>query len=244
MKKDNYKDLVKLIKKCLENKVWDEANLYIEFGTGNSCGADLKYLYKNEEHEKVLRVTEYGSLLLEVFHEYIFEGKERSFNKVILTITKDSFDVNYEMDEEKIIKEKQSSALIFPNSLYEGMRTQIYEYEIANNILVPIYDEDEGIEILDYESSWDGGLFTFIINTKTKEVEYTIALFKDGVKRIVPLAISKEYKAGILHHHEVTHGVLKEYWKPWNKIVLTAPEQFIPLGKNQKYIEYSLVDIP
>ncbi len=56
------------------------------------------------------------------------------------------------------------------------------------------------------------------------------------------MPLENYFQEALFYQHEITHGLLKEFWKPWNKIVLTAPEKFIPLGKEQEYIEYSLVD--
>jgi len=181
------------------------------------------------------------NIVKNVFRDYITGKKKRDFNEIYINITKEDFSVVYEMDTERIKKDNQESALIFSHYVYERMRSDLFEFEIANNLLTPIYGE-EG-EVSDYEESWDSGLFTFIVNADDKIIHHKIEVSLNGKKRIVPLELEEYFKEAIFTHYEETHGELKEYWKPWNKIVVTAPESVIPLGKEQEYIEYSLVDI-
>nr|WP_299035981.1 hypothetical protein [uncultured Tenacibaculum sp.] len=237
MKSFKFKELVNVIKNNLEEETWDYIVFRISFSIGNSYGARVRYYQKDKEFKKVFRVSTYSSELRKIFHEYLYEGKQRDFNLVVLTINKKKYSVVYEMDREKLIEEQQESALIFSNYLYERMRSQIFEYEQANNLLIPTYDEDG--EFLEYKDTWDKGVFTFIVNSKTEEIKYTIELFKNGIKRLVPIELNKDYKESILYHHKLTHNELKKYWEPWNKIILKAPGDFIPLGKEQEYIEYS-----
>ncbi|MDX8553260.1 hypothetical protein MK851_06410 [Tenacibaculum sp. 1B UA] len=236
----DFTKLVDFIKGNLKKLNWDKAIFKIEFGIGNSRGGKLRYYYQAQEFKKVLSVIKYGPILGDIFYDFDKGIKKRDFNKVIITITKEDYSVEYEMDEEKIIEERQSSALLFSNYLYESMRTQIFEHEQANNLLIPIYDEDG--EFLEYEDTWDRGVFTFIVDSKAEEIKYTIELFKNGIKRLVPIELTKDYKESILYHHKLTHNELKKYWQPWNKIILTAPGDFIPLGKEQEYIEYSQIN--
>ncbi|CAM1356526.1 hypothetical protein [Tenacibaculum ascidiaceicola] len=234
----NYLELVEYLKNQVENQKWEEIKATIIFGIGNSFGCS-SMIYKNvDKQEKiVLDSFDVSPILRGIFQDYIKGIKKRDFNKVIITITKEDYSVEYEMEEEKVIEEKQSSALLFSNYLYERMRSQIFEYEQANNLLIPTYNEDG--EFLEYKDTWDKGIFTFIVNSKTEEIKYTIELFKNGIKRLVPIELNKDYKESILYHHKLTHNELKKYWEPWNKIILKAPGDFIPLGKEQEYIEYS-----
>lgn len=233
----DFTKLVDFVKESLKSLDWDKAIFLIEFGIGNSRGGKLRYYYQEQEFKKVLSVIKYGPILGDVFYDFDKGIKERDFNLVILTINKDSYTVDFEKNKEQVIKEQQESALIFSNYLYERMRSQIFEYEQANNLLIPTYDEDG--EFLEYKDTWDKGVFTFIVNSKTEEIKYTIELFKNGIKRLVPIELNKDYKESILYHHKLTHNELKKYWEPWNKIILKAPGDFIPLGKEQEYIEYS-----
>lgn len=235
--KEDYKIIVEYLKNKFVNKNWDTIVCKVAFYTG-SYGPSVKYYHNGQEFIFVEDIFEFGPVLDEVFDDYLEEKKERDFNEVFLHITREDFTVEYRMNEERIKKSKQESALLFSNYVYEDMRTQIYDYEIANNLRTPIYDE-EG-EVCDHEKSWDSGLFTFIINIEAKEVYYKIELSLQGEKRILLLELQEYFIEAILTHYALTHGELKEYWKPWNKIIVTAPELVIPLGKEQEYIEYSL----
>ena len=238
LKDIDYSDIVNFLKKELNDRQWDIIVCKISFFDGGGYGDSVRYYLNGEEFVFVTDTFEFIPMLGGVFKEYLYEGKKRDFNEVFLHITREDFTVEYRMNEERIKKSKQESALLFSNYVYEDMRTQIYDYEIANNLRTPIYDE-EGT-VCDHEKSWDSGLFTFIINIEAKEVYYKIELSLQGEKRILPLELQEYFIEAILTHYALTHGELKEYWKPWNKIIVTAPELVIPLGKEQEYIEYSL----
>ncbi|WGH76034.1 hypothetical protein P8625_02370 [Tenacibaculum tangerinum] len=237
LSKNNYTVLIDYIKKELKDKQWDEILCQIVFN-GRVCSDSVRYYFDQQEFVFVTDVFETGPILHSIFGDYLQGKKERDFNEVFLYITREDFTVEYRMNEERIKKSKQESALLFSNYVYEDMRTQIYDYEIANNLRTPIYDEEGAV--CDHEKSWDSGLFTFIINMETKKVYYKIELFLQGEKRILPLELQEYFIEAILTHYALTHGELKEYWKPWNKIVVTAPELVIPLGRAQEYIEYTL----
>ncbi|MHC9087724.1 hypothetical protein ACXIHB_03330 [Tenacibaculum sp. IMCC1] len=238
LKKDDYTILIDYIKNQLKDRLWDVIVWKIVLFDDGGCGDSVRYYFDQQEFVFVTDVFEIGPVLDEVFDDYLQGKKERDFNEVLIRIVKDDFSVEYSMNEERIKKSKQESALIFSNYVYEDIRTQIYDYEIANNLRTPIYDEEGAV--CDHEKSWDSGLFTFIINIEAKEVYYKIELSLQGEKRILPLELQEYFIEAILTHYALTHGELKEYWKPWNKIIVTAPELVIPLGKEQEYIEYSL----
>ena len=238
----NYNELIEYLKSQLKNNDWEEINTSIGFGIGNSlgCGSFI-YTLNNKKTEIVLDSFDVSPILRKIFHKYLKEEKKRDFNQVKIRVTKNDYEIIYERNEEKIIKEKQDSALLFPAFLYERMRTLIYEYEVTNNLRKPIYNEDG--EIYDYENSWDEGLFTFVLDVKNKTIQHTIQLSFKGVTRIVPMPLETFFQEAFFYHHEITHNLLKEFWQPWNKVVLTAPKNIIPLNKEQDYIEYSLIDI-
>ncbi len=238
MIKLNFDPFVNYIRSILEKDDidWDKAIFYISFGQDNSHGYKFRYFKDGKKYKKVLRIFEYGPILSDIFAELESNSTDREFNKIDLEITKNDYSPTYKMVEEDVLDDLQSSALIFSHYLYEKMRIQIYEYEVANNLRKPIYDE-QGIAY-DYEQSWDGGLFTFVVDANTQSIQHTIELSLKGKKRILPFDLRDDYKEAILIHHELTHDKLKEFWKPWTKIEVIAPEHIIPVGKEQNYIKY------
>lgn len=236
--KEEYKSLVNYVKNDLIDKNWERIIISVDFHNSGGYGDSVKYFIDDQEFEHITDIFETGPLLSSLFDDFVMGNKEREFNKVLIEVDKDNYSVLYQTNQEKIIAEKQNGALLFPYYLYEKMRTQIYDYEVANNLRIPIYDE-EGL-VYDYEESWDGGLFIFVVDIKTKTIDHKIELSLNGKKRIVPLELQEFYKEAIFTHYENTHGELKELWKPWNKIVVIAPENIIPVGKEQDYIEYYL----
>ena len=236
--KENFEDLVNYIKNELKQEKWDYITCEVFFHEKGSYGNSVKYFFEEKVFDYATNAFEVIPILRKIFSNIINGSQKGDFNKAIITIYDDDYSVVYKMDEEKVIDDKQKSALVFPNFLYEKMRSQIYEYELNNNLLTPIHDDDG--KIYDYEESWDSGLFTFILDLKNRTIEHTIELFKDGIKRVIPIKLSDFLIEEIFAHHEITHGALKENWQPWNKIELTAPKNFIPLGKDQEYIKYSI----
>ncbi len=240
LSKNNYTVLIDYIKNELKDNQWDEILCQIVFN-GRVCSDSVRYYLDQQEFVFVTDVFETGPILHSIFGDYLQGKKERHFNEVLIRIVKDDFSVEYRVNEERIKKSKQESALIFSNYLYERMRSQILEYEINNSLLTPIFNDR--FEVYDYKVSWDSGLFTFIVDEKTKKIYHEIELYFEGEKRIVPLELEEYYKESIWYHYELTHGELKEFWEPWNKMVVTAPKNFIPLGRDKEYIKYSLVAI-
>ena len=240
----NFKNFVEYIRNALDNNeiIWEEAKSIVRFSSAdNSRGQTLRYYNNGIEYKKVFSVFEYGDILDESLKPILQKKNIRDFNIIILTITKEDFSVEYQINEEDVVNEKKGSALLFPTYIYERMRTLIYEYEVTNNLRKPIYNEDG--EIYDYENSWDEGVFTFVLDVNNKTIQHTIQLSFKGVTRIVPMPLEAFFQEAFFYHHEITHNLLKEFWQPWNKIVLTAPKNIIPLNKEQDYIEYSLIDI-
>ncbi len=233
---EKYNKFVSYIKNQLVDKNWDTILITINFHHSGSYGESVQYFHNKTEFEYISDIFETSPLMSEIFDDSVLTNEERGFNKVTLKVTKNDYSASYEMVEEKVLEELQSSALIFSHYLYEKMRVQIYEYEVANNLRKPIYDE-QGIAY-DYEQSWDGGLFTFVVDANTQSIQHTIELSLKGKKRILPLDLRDDYKEAILIHHELTHDKLKEFWKPWTKIEVIAPEHIIPVGKEQNYIKY------
>lgn len=234
----HFEKVVKYIRENLINDKWDNAVFYIGFGLDNSRGAHLNYSYKNSEFNKVLSIVQYGPILDEIFHDFDTKILKRHFNEVVLRITHSDYTVEYLMDEEKIIKEKASNARFFPNYIYEGLRSQIFNFEKENNLLKPVYTDDGDLDY--YEESWDTGLFTFLIHDK--KLKYKIELFKNYVQRVLEIPLQETFKNEIFKHHEITHNLLKDTWQPWNKMIVKAPKNYIPVGEEQNYVEYSLVD--
>lgn len=235
----NYTELIEYFKSLLISIKWQKAEATIGFSESNSYGcSSLKYTNDNITSIIALDNFEVSPLLRKIFNEYLYGEKKRDFSEVILTITSSDYTVEYKMDDEKIKKEKAANARFFPNYIYEGMRSQIFDFEKENNLLTPVYTEDGDLDY--YEDSWDTALFTFII--VNGKLIYNIELFKNDTKRILDIPLKETFKNEIFQHHRVTHNLLKNEWYPWNKMVVKGPKTIIPVGEEQDYVEYSLID--
>ena len=231
MNKIGFEELVDYFKK-VDNK-WETILAEIGFGYDNSMGCSSIITIQGDFKKIIpLRSTVVNPFLRTIFHKYLYEGKKRDFNKVIINITPTDYSVIYEMDEAKVIKQKYDNAKLFVHWIHDIIPNRIFDYEKEQNLLE--YDEEFDC----YKPSWDYGIFTFKIINNT--VITNIELFLNKKQRNLDMQLSQEFIDVFLEHHKITHTILKNEWESWNKIVVKAPRVFIPMGKEKDYITYSL----
>lgn len=221
-----------------ENYNWNIIKLEINFTRSGGYGVKSYYSEKGIDFQKfsISLVEFYPSIeeIINRFHE--LKKTEDRFNKVLILIKKNSeVDIAYTYDIEKIRVEKLNNSLVFYQWANETLMNRIFDYEKEHNLLKPIYDEDD--DLVDYENSWDSGVFTFkIVNNK---LDYTIELIKDGISRNLPMPLPEYFVNGLLEHYQITNEELKEEWQPWNTLVIKSPNNDIPYNSWEEYITYS-----
>jgi hypothetical protein len=84
----------------------------------------------------------------------------------------------------------------------------------------------------------------YSINEKNKQLPIDVSVKGTQLYQIDSKSLYFEgfWKYKLLEHYEVTHnGILKDVWKPWNKIILSIPPNGY-LNENED-IEYYLDDV-
>lgn len=233
------RNLFNKIKELTNKYEWDVIELIINFTESGGYGLELFYKNENDDYQEIIMSTRelrtYIKTIVDRFHT--LKDSEEKFNKVFVLIQRNSeIDITYKYDIEKIKSEKLNSSLVFYQWVNETMMNRIFDYEKENNLMTPNYDEDG--DLIDYQSSWDKGVFTFeVINNK---IDYSIELTKDNEKRKLPMSLPEYFVNGLLEHYQITNEELKEEWNPWNKLIIHSPHNSIPYDRWEEYVFYSL----
>jgi hypothetical protein len=127
-----------------------------------------------------------------------------------------------------------SSADVFPQWVNERIMSLIYETEFPNG---PTERDDDGDSL--YVSTWDRGVFTFRINKG--KIDSDILLCKGENERRIEVPLPGYFIKAMFEHHEITNtGILKDNWKPWNKLAIHSPHNDLPYSAMDNHVFYSL----
>ncbi|CAM1356522.1 hypothetical protein [Tenacibaculum ascidiaceicola] len=233
------KELFNKVSELTEKYEWDSIKLIISFTESGGYGLELFYKYSSDEYKEIIVSTRELRTNIEgiVSKYHVLKNSKEKFNKVFILINKNcQIDITYKYDLEKLRVEKLNNSLVFYQWANETLMNRIFDYEKEHNLLKPIYDEDD--DLVDYENSWDSGVFTFkIVNNK---LDYNIELIKDGISRNLPMPLPEYFIKGLLEHYKITNEELKEEWQPWNTLVIKSPNNDIPYNSWEEYVTYSL----
>lgn len=230
-----------LIKNSFNDLNWKSIKVVFDVNDGSIGYETIQYITldnKIEDHWIPFnQINEVIDFIRESYDSK--KGTNERFNKVQVnfTLNEDS-SVRYYLDKAEELKDKIETENVFFQWLNDNMMNRIFDYEKENNLLTPNYDEDG--DFIDFQSSWDEGVFTFkIVN---KEVKYSIELFKNNESRLLSMSLPDYLVNGILEHHYVTNNELTEVWEAWNTLVVKSPHNSIPYDDWKKYVTYSLED--
>ncbi len=192
-----------------------------------------KIVFLNKEREGVFLMSiksaeEVGSLIQKILLHFASEG--RLYSDVEFEINPDgSYTSHYWFDEERLYKEEYDSAILvakdFPhaeaNSLVNHQLAYKQKFKRKFERIVLTYWMENGLPHFELYS----------INKKNQKL---------------PIELDNEYIKNtndiLKKYYELTHnGILKDVWKPWNKIILSIP----PNGylNEKEDIEYYLNDV-
>jgi len=140
---------------------------------------------------------------------------------IIITLYPDgSYEFRYWFNEERIAKEEYDVALSSAKDFPHAMAKALVFYDLAEvnfkkkyGSIIMTFEIKEGEPFVDY----------YLVNEKGqhKPVYDSNKVVKYG--DIISKNISM-VKAWLKEHYENTnHGMLKDVWKPWNKIVVSVP---------------------
>lgn len=230
----NYNEIVQE----LSDKNWKKINIILSINEGTIGYDKIEYVdYKDTAVFFWVRFVAIGDLIESIRNKYNSNVNHLSkkFNKYQIEIYPNGEVREKEWwDLEKEKKDLLDGAEVFYQWVNERMMSMIFEYEKDDNLVPTQYDDDGHLE---YLSSWDRGLFTFYINEK-EELEYKIALTKDGIERLLDMPLKDYFLKEILDHHKITNEKLVTEWQSWNTMELKSPNYDIPYDKREEFVSY------
>ena len=237
MEKEN-QALIAIVSEALEKKYWKEIIIIFDVSQG-SVGFSIKYLDEElNTHKLKIKGKELGFYLQQLHLLFLDKNKDEStrFNKLRISIKSDKkYLEKYYWDDDKEKQDKLMSAKYFPFFVVDRIRLLISEFEKNKGVLPFIMDDNNEKE---YLSSWDNGIFIFIVKGNT--LEYEIYAVKDEVKRFIDMTLPEHLIEAFISHHKMTNFDLTEEWQPWNKLVINTPHKGISHIDEKDYIQYSL----
>ncbi|UPZ14846.1 hypothetical protein [Flavobacterium humidisoli] len=230
----NYNEIVQE----LSDKNWKKINIILSINEGTIGYDKIEYVdYKDTAVFFWVRFVAIGDLIESIRNKYNSNVNHLSkkFNKYQIEIYPNGEVREKEWwDLEKEKKDLLDGAEVFYQWVNERMMSMIFEYEKDDNLVPTQYDDDGDLE---YLSSWDRGLFTFYINEK-EELEYKIALTKDGIERLLDMPLKDYFIKEILDHHKITNEKLVTEWQSWNTMELKSLNYDIPYDKREEFVRY------
>lgn len=234
----------RLVAKTLEligEVKWDEIYAAFDITRGSSA---LNFEFSNEGIKERVRFpnqTKYFQFYynsMRTFYKSVLNDENKRFNKKLIIIRADgSFTEKYWWDEEKEKALEQSITSLFHYSLHDTLCQRFYDYELENGLL-STYIDDDGEEMYE-DPSWFDGIFTFQIKGEQLLLS-EIILSKDGKERTLDYPLPDYILTYFFTHSEHTHNKFKEYWQPWNRLVIHSINNRVPMEIDGKQIKYSL----
>jgi len=226
------KEISDLFKSELTKTEFDEASFTIEYTAAGSSSSQ-GFIIANGNQKRALLSFEVNMIINSYFNEVKTDPAKR-FNWVELFIRKneDSL-IKYTWSDELYVQDKLKSAQVFPQWINERFMAFIYEFEFPNG---PTEKDEDGDPL--YVSTWDRGIFTFHINNG--KINSDILLYKREHERHIAIPLPEYFIKAMLEHHEITNtGILKDKWKPWNKLVIDSPHNSLPYSTMADHVFYS-----
>ncbi|PAC31116.1 hypothetical protein [Flectobacillus sp. BAB-3569] len=143
------------------------------------------------------------------------------YSDVLITLFTDgSYEFKYWYDEERIYKQEYESALRRSKDFPHAMAKALVFYHLAEvnfkkkyERIIMTFEIKEGEPFVDYYLVNEKGQHKPVYDSnKVAKYEETITRNTSNVKTWL-----KE------HYERTNHGILKDIWKPWNKIVVSVP---------------------
>lgn len=144
------------------------------------------------------------------------------YSDILITLYPDgSYQFKYWFDEERLYKEEFNQAATFSQRYPHNIADDLLDFYLpdinfkkkyAKIIMTLEIRAGEPVVDLRYRNGRNQikPVFDFMDNTDQS--------YQDSVENV--LTVLKE---GILEQYNVTHGIMKEFWEPWNKIIIEVP---------------------
>ncbi len=195
---------------------------------------DFKNKLHIEDKRILMKSKKLKNELIEKYETSISDIETRFNNFEIEIFLDGNYKERYWWDNAKEYDAKLTRAKYFYHYINEIFIERIFDYEYEHNLLPTRLDDDGELE---YLSSWDEGIFTFIIIARTVEIK--IELVKDGKIRLFDSSYFVGLQEIILEHYTLTNEELKE-WLPWNKLVIKSPHKEITSDMVEDHVSYSI----
>jgi hypothetical protein len=227
------KEILDLFKSVLTKVGFDEARFTIEY-TESGDASSAGYIIVNGNKTSTPPPKEVRRKI-KVYFDEVKETPTNRFNKATLSIRQgEEASIQYAWEDETFKKDKLESAEVFPQWVNERITSLIYETEFPNG---PTEKDEDGEPL--YVSTWDGGVFTF--NISKGKIDSDILVYKEENERHIEISLPGYFIKAMREHHEITNsGLLKDDWKPWNKLVIHSPHNDLPSSKMNDHVFYSL----
>lgn len=144
------------------------------------------------------------------------------YSDILITLYPDGdYQFEYWFDEERVYKEEFLTAAIGSESFPRTMADCLLSYDLpsinfkkkyAKIIMTLEIKAGEPVVDLRYRNGRNQikPVFNFTDNTGQS--------YKESVDKILRLTGDS-----LLHQYNITNGILKEFWEPWNKIIIEVP---------------------
>ncbi|PAC31120.1 hypothetical protein [Flectobacillus sp. BAB-3569] len=143
------------------------------------------------------------------------------YSDIVITLHPNgNYEFRYWFNEERIIKEEYESAMLRSTDFPHAMAKALVFYDLAEvnfkkkyESIIMTFEIKEGEPFVDY----------YLVNEKGQHKPVydsnKVAKYGDIISKNISMV-----KAWLKEHYERTnHGILKDVWKPWNKIVVSVP---------------------
>ena len=173
-------------------------------------------------------VEEVGSLIQKILLHFASEG--RLYSDVEFEINPDgSYTSRYWFDEERLYKEEYDSAMLVAKDFPHAEANSLVNHQLA-------YKQK-------FKRKFERIVLTYWIEN---ELPYFELYSFNKKNQKLPIELDDEYIKNtneILkkHYESTNNGILKDVWKPWNRIIISIPPNGY-LNENED-IEYYLDDV-
>jgi hypothetical protein len=202
-------------------------------------------VYYNKNQEEWFFISyetaiEVGSLIQKIFLQYIEEGKIYSDVEFEINPYR-SYVSRYWFDEARLLKEEYDTAMLSAKDFPHAAATNLVNYYFFEIKFKRKFTRIHWI--IQVKNEGEAFFEVYLVNQRNQKLPVELqetGLMFDIRNQIVHF--EKYWKYKLLEHYEVTHnGILKDVWKPWNKIIINIPPNGY-LNENED-IEYYLDDV-
>ncbi|NBA75112.1 hypothetical protein GOQ04_06115 [Emticicia sp. ODNR4P] len=219
-------EIVTLLRKDLPDDCHEDT-IKVWYYTGRdvrieNVGASLYYSYETIADVIIPKYEVSWDYHLAIKEVLIHKANnEKLYSDVLITLFKDgNYEFKYWYDEERLSKHEYDDAMLSSTDFPHAMAKALVFYDLAEvnfkkkyESIIMTFEIKEGEPFVDY----------YLVNEKGQHKPVydsnKVAKYSDIISKNISMV-----KAWLKEHYERTnYGILKDVWKPWNKIVVSVP---------------------